>query len=106
MKKNLNTEAIANELRDLSPFFQLQAVPPASTPLPVQSPQPPTVQQPVSEQSFSPPARDIPNQETEPIRTGGTPRTSRTGIQPAKRQMKRHPFEIYFDQYESLVRLA
>ncbi len=81
MKKHLNTDTVANELRNASAFFR----PRSATPLPT--------------------VESIP----EPAGTGEAhqdaqqaPRT----MQPVRRRMKRHPFEIYEDQYDSLVRFA
>lgn len=103
MKKQLNINAISNELKGASLFFSR----------PGGSPEPPPIPETLPlQQDPSPPH---PTTTIAPIRTPSTPgteRTSRTGRPermvppPAKRQMKRHAFEIYLDQYQSLVRLA
>ena len=111
MKKQLNTDAIANELRELSPFFRRAT--------PEQAALPPAEEQSVqqtgpdeSARKDQKPIQPNPGNQDRTTRTGGTPRpsrtprTPRTGLPPVKRHMKRHSFEIYFDQYESLVRLA
>ena len=100
MKKQLNTDAIANELRELSPFFQRRPEPPAAEQAKQHSSPPP---------AGLPPDQAVHGHENQPSRTGSTPRTARTprtASLPAKRHMKRHAFEIYHDQYDSLVHLA
>ena len=96
MKKKLNTNAIANELRGSSAFFpgyekQTPTVLPKRKA--VTKPKPPAV--PV------PPARVVPPEPLVPPVPVVLPDP------PAKRVMKqRHPFDIYRDQYEALQQLA
>ena len=90
MKKKLNTNAIANELRGSSAFFpgyEKQAPPSPPKRKAVKTPSQPTA--PV------PPVRVVP------------PVPLVLPDPPAKRVMKqRHPFDIYRDQYEVLQQLA
>lgn len=100
MKKTLNIDSITNELREHSPFFRRQpAPPPSETPI-----QQPAVQEPQHTrlEAIQPELDDQPRTP----RSVSTSRTPRTGYLPSKRHMKRHAFEIYLDQYDSLVRLA
>lgn len=95
MKKSLNTDSIASELRDASPFFRRQTPPPAAI---EETPAAQSEREPGTEQ-----------RDPRPSRSGSTPRTSRrprTPQHPAKRVMKRHSFEIYYDQYDRLIQLA
>ena len=88
MKKQLNTDTVANELRDASAFFRPRL---ASPPMGVEPLQEPT--------------RPAAGEGQRATRTGSTPRPPRTD-EPPRRRMKRHPIEIYEDQHDSLVRLA
>lgn len=103
MKKTLKIEAITNELKGSSLFFSRPSNP--SVP-------PSLSEEPHPQETTAEPAAIIPHTsqdgpKTRALRADSTPRTSRTGrTTPRKRTMKRHAFEIYFDQYESLVRLA
>jgi hypothetical protein len=107
MKKKLNTDAIENELRELSPFFKraqpkATAVSAATAARPHNQPATRALEGEEFEQL------PYPHQER-PLRTpraSRTSRTPRTALPSVKRHMKRHAFEIYFDQYDSLVRLA
>jgi hypothetical protein len=91
MKKQLNSDVIASELRGNSAFFPGYK----ETPAPVQSVKPaalPAEAKPVAQSRPVPPVRVVP-----PVR--GTP--------VFKRVMKqRHPFDIYRDQYEALQQLS
>jgi hypothetical protein len=89
MKKQLNTQSVANELRGSSLFFQKSSEEPS--PIPVPSP---------SDESAA--ATD----DKRPSRTGGTPRSPRTPDRPNRRVTKRHAFDIYDDQLASLRRLS
>ncbi len=100
-KKAINTDAITNDLRESSLFIQ----------------RPPTLPEVAPEDEAAEPvdATPLPHDTSEPEpptrtprpeSTARTPRTGSTTPLPVKRSMKRHPFEIYYDQYESLIRLA
>ncbi len=88
MKKQLNTDTVANELRDASAFFRPRPAPPPAVP--------------EQRQEL---IRSAAGEGQQAARTGSTSRPPRAGA-PPRRRMKRHPFEIYEDQYDSLVRLA
>ena len=97
MKKQLNTESVINELKGASAFFRRREDP---KPSPEPSlPQPEQVSQPQETTTAPQPAPA----DERPSRTGST---SRTPVRPVRRVMKRHPFEIYWDQYEALQRLS
>ena len=91
MKKKIDTQALVDELQQ-SAFFRRPT--PPSTPTPTQaSEQPggfPNTATP------TPPAAE----DTRTPRTGSTPPT------PLRRQMIRHPFEVYSDQVEKLREFA
>ena len=98
MKKQLNTDAITNELEGASAFFRRREEPKK----PETQPGAPL---PRPEQDSRPPeATPEPSPATD--RSSRTGRTSRTPVRPVRRVMKRHPFEIYWDQYEALQRLS
>ena len=88
-KQRPTPDKIANELAGASAFFK------RPTPAPTESapPQPPAV-----EATSSPPST--------PVQIERPPCTPRTPVRPAKRQMIRHPFELYMDQLDSLRELA
>ena len=88
MKNQLNTDTVANELRDASAFFRPR---PASPPARAEQRQEPI--------------RPAAGEGQQAARTGGTRHPPRTEEPPCPR-MKRHPFEIYEDQHDRLVRLA
>src|SRR5690242_4798852 len=90
MKKRVNTDAITNDLHGASLFF----TPRAATPAPQPENVPPTAE-PASAPQIQP----------TPAITEKT-RTPRTESKPARRFMKRHAFDIYYDQYDSLTRLV
>ena len=91
MKKKIDTEALANELNQTG-FFR--------RPTPPQDPAP----QPTNERTGDRTVRTaIPPHLPEQART---PRTGRTPPTPPRRQMIRHPFEVYSDQVEKLRQFA
>jgi hypothetical protein len=93
MKKQLNTDAITNELRGQSAFFPYKKAPVAQQAS--ASPDKPAVQEPAPTPQPVPPVRGVP------------PVPLVRGQSPARRVMKqRHPFDIYQDQYETLQQLA
>jgi hypothetical protein len=90
-KQRLDPDKIANELKGASSFFKPQQ--PAPEP---------------ARDAATPPA---PEQEPRPQqRPASTPEAeSRPGVRPVRpvrRQMIRHPFELYQDQVEALRQLA
>ncbi len=102
MKKKINTDALADELRQHSAFFRRPS-PPPPTDLPAQvgtdsheARQPVTHESPKSS-SYLPAITE----DARPPRTGSTPPT------PVRRRtMVRHPFEVYQDQVQQLRELA
>jgi len=86
MKKHLNIESVATELRDASLFFRK----------PAEASSPPPAPSPAVEQIT---ARD----DKRPSRTGRAPRTP---DRPTRRVTRRHAFDIYYDQLASLRRLS
>lgn len=95
MKKQLNADIIANELRGNSAFFPRYQEEPAGDPVPKQSPLPASNHQTTPAQHPVPPVRIVPSVPL--VRD----------VPPVKRVMKqRHPFDIYQDQYEALQELA
>ena len=90
-KQRPNPDKLANELAGASAFFK-----PSSPPKPVENPSPVPAATRPSAALAAPPG-------TAPDRT---PRPPRTPGRPAKRQMIRHPFELYMDQLEALRELA
>ena len=101
MKKRLHTDAISNELKGASLFFTRSPAPPAAHPAPIvpEVPEPPIPSAPTA-----PPEGSV--DHAPGARTPRPARSPRTTPAPTKRHMIRHAFEIYHDQYESLVRLA
>ena len=100
MKKQLNTDAITNELRGQSAFFPYKKAPVAQQTS--ASPDKPSVQPSVQEVTPAPrpvpPVRGVPPVPPVPLVRGQSL---------ARRVMKqRHPFDIYQDQYEALQQLA
>ena len=91
-KHRPDSDRLANELAGASAFFKRTPEKPAE---PEPTPIPPAA--PVS------PAPAVPAQEIEQARP---PRTPRTPVRPTRRQMIRHPFELYMDQLDSLRDLA
>jgi hypothetical protein len=93
MKKQLNTDAITNELRGQSAFFPYKKEPVAQQTS--ASPELPAVR----ELTRTPqPVRGVPPVPPVPLVRGQSL---------ARRVMKqRHPFDIYQDQYEALQQLA
>ena len=87
MKKHLNTQSVANELRGSSLFFQK----PAAAPSPISAP-PPSGE------------RAVATEDQRPSRTGRTPRSPRTPDHPRRRVTRRHAFDIYDDQLAALRR--
>ena len=103
MNKQYNIKALSDDL-SRSAFFR-EPAPPASPP-----PQPPEQPASPSHRSGERPNEGTPQHPvTSPPDAGNatrTPRTGRTSPTPARRQMIRHPFEIYQDQVEQLRQLA
>lgn len=106
MKKTLDTNAIANDLKGASLFFK-RPTPPVPGVLPARhepvDPSPPARPQEAVAAPHDAPEEGLASRPSRPSRTEGTPRT--TG-RPVRRFMVRHSFEIYQDQIESLRRLA
>ena len=95
MKKQLNVDAITNELRGNSAFFPRLKMEAAAEPVAEQTPPGP---KPASTSRPVPPVRVVPPVPLVRV-VRGTPGP--------KRVMKqRHPFDIYQDQYEALQQLA
>src|SRR4051812_21414022 len=94
MKKQLNSDVIASELRGNSAFFPGYK----ETPAPIQPVKPaglPAGAKPVVQSGPVPPVRGV------------LPVPLVRGTSPFKRVMKqRHPFDIYRDQYEALQQLS
>ncbi|MDP9357936.1 MAG: hypothetical protein M3R02_22160 [Chloroflexota bacterium] len=84
-KQRPDPDKIANELRGASSFFK--------------RPDAPAPQEP------PPPAETASPRETPPIQTPEAPRPVRP-VRPLKRQMIRHPFELYMDQLDRLCEVA
>ena len=101
MKKQLNTESVANELRGASAFFRRREEPKQQPE--AQPAAPPPESELVSRPQEATRAPEPPPATERSSRTGSTPRTP---VRPVRRVMKRHPFEIYWDQYEALQRLS
>ena len=78
MRKKLNETAVVNELRGASVYF----------------PRPTAEDE--EQQPSSPPVEQSPAPVLDPVRP----------VRPARRQMKRHPFDIYYDQLERLQQLS
>jgi hypothetical protein len=89
MKKHLNIDSVATELRDASLFFRK----------PVEAPSAPPAPSPAV-------ARIAARDDKRPSRTGSTPRPPRTPDRPTRRVTRRHAFDIYDDQLASLRRLS
>ncbi len=83
-KQHPNPDRLTNELAGASAFFK------RPTPAPAE----PSVE-PVQPEVTPPP--------TPPV---DAPSTARTPVRPARRQMIRHPFELYMDQLDALRNLA
>lgn len=92
-KQRPTSDRIANELAGASAFFK------PSAPLPEPSIEPVPRVNPESNLEPKPAARAARTPETDT-------RTPRTPGRPARRQMIRHPFELYMDQLDSLRELA
>ena len=90
-KQRPNPDKIANELAGASSFFKPAPLKPAENRSPA----------PVAPRQTTP----APSASSE-VATDRPSRTPRTPVRPAKRQMIRHPFELYMDQLESLRELA
>jgi hypothetical protein len=106
MKKQLNSDAIANELRGNSAFFPRYKEP--STPDPVVE-QTPVLPEPVTTPPSSPQPITVPSHSRDIVTSerpnGRTP--TRTPERPARRRIiTRNSFEIYEDQMESLRKLS
>ncbi len=84
-KQRPNPDRLTNELAGASAFFKRPSPVPA---------EPPAVE-PAQPEVTPPP--------TSPV---DAPRTARTPVRPARRQMIRHPFELYMDQLDALRDLA
>ncbi len=84
-KQRPDPDKIANELRGASSFFKRPDAPAPQEPTPSADITPVTPPAP-------PPAQDVPA----PVRPG----------RPIKRQMIRHPFELYMDQLDRLRAVA
>src|SRR5687767_11043568 len=98
MKKDYDLAKVENELKGASAFFK----PPPS---PVTRSEPnepvtlPTTASPVPRARTSQVTRPAPEVKRPPVR-------SERPVRPVRRQMIRHPFELYQDQVESLRQLA
>src|SRR4051812_22538909 len=92
-KARLNADNVTNELMGASAFFKPSPpVAPESAPTAPPSPEPQMEPEPKSVIPVQAPTR--------------TPRTGVLPDRPAKRQMIRHPFELYMDQLDQLRDLA
>jgi hypothetical protein len=91
-KHRPDSDRLANELAGASAFFKRSSAQPTD-PEPTPTP-------PVAPLSTTP---TVPVREIEQERPARTPRTP---VRPARRQMIRHPFELYMDQLDSLRDLA
>jgi hypothetical protein len=87
MKKDYDLSKVQNELKGASSFFKKAATAPAAPDAPAQA------------EPSKPPQRPAPTPEVE-ARPGVRP------VRPVRRQMIRHPFELYQDQVEALRQLA
>jgi hypothetical protein len=95
MKKQLDANAMVNELRGNSAFFPGYKEVPAAEPAPDKTPVPPAHVTPKPAPQPVPPVRVAP--PVPPVRD----------VPPVKRVMKqRWPVDIYQDQYESLQQFA
>jgi hypothetical protein len=95
MKKDYDLSKVQNELKGASSFFKK---PPASPAIPQEAPLPaPARSQP---KPTTPPPTPIPEAESRPGVRPVRP------VRPVRRQMIRHPFELYQDQVEALRHLA
>ncbi len=98
MKKQLNTDAITNELEGASAFFpRREEAPPSPEPQAGVSEAKPKV-------VLSRRSPERPNERT-PERAPVIP-SARTGDRPPRRSVKRYSFELYDDQIERVKRLA
>lgn len=96
-KQRPTSDRIANELAGASAFFRNSTTPPIEPP-PAAAPAAPVV---------TPVPQPHPASPVAPVTTPGVAtRTPRTLVLPARRQMIRHPFELYMDQLDSLRELA
>ena len=99
MKKHLDTDAVANELKGASLFFRQPGAQPASPPAPAI---------PTWEEPKPAPAPVVP--QTEPVvrppRTEGSGGTPRSPVRTGRRFTRRHAFDIYEDQLAALRHLA
>ncbi len=94
-KQRPDPDKITNELSGASSFFRRSAAPPpGETAAPVHA-QPAETPAPVS----TPPSEKA-------VSTHGEPRTPVRPARVVKRQMIRHPFELYMDQLERLRETA
>lgn len=99
-KQRPTADRITNELSGASAFFKSRGTAPeeakpepvATTPMVTPQPKP----QPIT------PVAPV----TPPVEVTRTLRTPRTPVRPARRQMIRHPFELYMDHLDTLRDLA
>jgi hypothetical protein len=96
-KQHPNPEKVANELSGASAFFKRPVIEPTSSPPPTPEPEIAATIQPTLQTTT---ATENPETATRTPRTGVLP------VRPAKRQMIRHPFELYMDQLDQLRDLA
>ena len=94
-KKQIDTQSLANELQQTG-FFRPRVAPQPQQEQPKIEPLSP---------AFPPQHVPAPPHQSTPADTR-TPRTGSTGRTPRRRQMFRHPFEVYQDQVEQLRELA
>ncbi len=98
MKKRVNEQALLDELRDGSVFFQRPtplSEPPALTPPPPEAPVPPQEQ----------PYQTLPGRPNDRPDDGGL-RTAPPVGPSGRRIIHRHPFEVFTDQVARLKKLA
>ncbi len=103
MTKRLNTDAIANELRDVSPFFRRKEQPAAEP----ATPSPPVPTHPVADPSSQPGTSVHPDQSSRsPERENARPTVRPNARTGERRHARRYSFEIYEDQIAQVKRLA
>lgn len=95
-KQRPTADRITNELAGASAFFKPAAPAPAAMP-------PVIPETPGRAPKVTPPPSAFTRAATTPE---SSPRTPRTAAPSARRQMIRHPFELYMDQLDSLRELA
>ncbi|MGH2535619.1 MAG: hypothetical protein ACRDJW_25460 [Thermomicrobiales bacterium] len=86
-KQRPDPHKMANELAGASAFFKRPQAQPVPLPAPAEASSTPTVPTPTP---------TLPSEPVQPRRTARTP------VRPERRQMIRHPFELYMDQLDSL----